>query len=513
MIRNRLLTTLITFLWVLYGQSQIIRPPGSEKTSDSPKTGLELRGMVLDADNQEALPYANIYVLQKQLGVISNEKGAFSISSFGLEKSDTLRFQYIGYKTKKICIGDLDSPAVIYLEEDIINLSETLIFGNTPNPLKIVKQILARKDSNYRKTTSKKQVFIRQRDQMQLEEFRLKYKKSDIPDLDRNLLKLVEEKIPKETTSYTDFLGYLYTTKNPDDSVKAKIDPIRTVSLKEKEVDDMEQIETLFEQLFSNTGEDEYWKIRSGIFSQKMDMEEGKDTVKKDTTRRNTRKTHNYALIVQSRLKYSLFDDKEEWEFLHHTGRYTYTLTGGTRVNGEEVYIIDFSPRNSGKYEGRMYVSRATYALIRADYKYAPEKTGQDIHLLGVGYTESQFSGSIYFEKKDDNYVLKYFSNRQGIRASIERNLSLVKKRKRWLFDAKLNEFAMRLNLGMNFEESIEYLVLEEAALSHEQYAAFKEANLMKVIYVDQFDDSLWSGYPIIEPTKHMKEYKKQQLD
>jgi hypothetical protein len=29
-------------------------------------------------------------------------------------------------------------------------------------------------------------------------------------------------------------------------------------------------------------------------------------------------------------------------------------------------------------------------------------------------------------------------------------------------------------------------------------------------IYVDQFDDNLWSGYSIIEPTKRMKEYKKQ---
>ena len=31
----------------------------------------------------------------------------------------------------------------------------------------------------------------------------------------------------------------------------------------------------------------------------------------------------------------------------------------------------------------------------------------------------------------------------------------------------------------------------------------------MKVIYVDRFDDSLWQGYDILEPTKQMREYKK----
>ena len=30
-----------------------------------------------------------------------------------------------------------------------------------------------------------------------------------------------------------------------------------------------------------------------------------------------------------------------------------------------------------------------------------------------------------------------------------------------------------------------------------------------EIIYVDQFDDELWKGYSIIEPTKQMKEYKK----
>jgi len=34
----------------------------------------------------------------------------------------------------------------------------------------------------------------------------------------------------------------------------------------------------------------------------------------------------------------------------------------------------------------------------------------------------------------------------------------------------------------------------------------------MDIIYVDQFNDNLWKGFSIIEPTEQMKEYKKQEI-
>ena len=37
----------------------------------------------------------------------------------------------------------------------------------------------------------------------------------------------------------------------------------------------------------------------------------------------------------------------------------------------------------------------------------------------------------------------------------------------------------------------------------------FKEKERVDIIYVDQFNEDLWKGYTIIEPTKQMKEYKK----
>ena len=505
-----LLSILITLISFTVGNSQTTQDTVIIEVNENSDPAGELKGLLLDMDMQTPLPYANIYVLHKNRGAISNEKGHFSIDIAGLDETDTLRFQYIGYKTKTITISDLDSSSVVYLKESIINLSEILVFGSNPDPKSIVKKVLENKDSNYKKATSRNKVFLREREIADIEKFKLNYKKSTISELDREMIALIVEKTPKYVTSYTDFLGHLYFNKNQDDSVTLKINPTRAVSLKEEYIADLEQLGSLFESILANTGEDEYWKIKSGIFGQKLDLDEDFDESTKDSLTDYKTNLSYFSSRVRYQLGYITLDDDDEWEFLHKTGKYKYTLAGGTRVNGEDVYIIDFAPDKSGLYVGRMYISINTFALIRADYDYAQGKTGTDFHLLGVGYTENEFSGSIYFEKKADNYVLKYFSRRTGFNATIDRNLALLKKRKRFLFDKKLKEIKVGLELSVKVEESIEYLVLDRKGISDKQFADFEQMKKMEIIYVDQFDDNLWKGYSIIEPTKQMREYKKQ---
>ena len=509
--RKHLFSTFFSLILIIHCHGQTAKDPASVKTEESIYARKELNGLVMDIDKQTALPYANIYVLHKNKGSISNENGYFSLDISDLDKTDTVCFQYIGYKSRNILIGQLDTSSVIYLKEEIYDLTETLIFGNAPDPESIVKKVLKNKESNYKKTTCVRQTFIRDRNVVDIDSIRLNYKKSTIPELDQEKFKLLEESIPEHTTSYTDFLGNIYLTKNQDDSVRLKIDPVRTVTLEEKEIDALKQFDTLFENLLTSTDEKEYWKIKSGIFGEKIDEGPENPEPEKDTLKRNKRELIYYSRNIESQLKYSLLDNKDEWEFLHETGRYNYSLAGGTSFNGEDVYIIDFTPRNNGLYAGRMYISTNTFALIRADYEYAPGKTGRNIHLLGIGYTETQFSGSIDFEKKDSNYILKYFSNKAGTKVSVNRNVEISKKRKRALFDKELMEFKVEIDITVKGENSIEYYVLDDREISDTQFEGFKQPESMEIIFVDQFDDNLWSSYSIIEPTKQMKEYKKQQ--
>jgi len=507
-LKNLYISILFVFLAALVFGQNIGLPDHSDKV---------IAGFTLDSASREPLPYANISVKGKPIGAVSNESGQFSFRNIAIKNNDTIAFQYLGYKTKYVPAKSLDSNSMVYLKEEIINLNELLVFGNAPDARKIVKNVLVYKDSNYVRETCKEQAFIRERYITDFDKMELNCKKSSIPELDDDMVELIENKIPKYTTSYTDFLGDLYLNKNTEDSVTLKIDPTRTVSLKEKDIAELDRVEEVFKKLLKNTADDEYWKFRTGIISQKMDMDEPENDMVSDTTEDtvpdNSRKTKYYDYQVKRWLKFTTFVNEKQWEFLYKTSRYAYTLVGGTRVNGEEVYIIDFEPDNSGMYTGRLFITKDTYALIRADFQYAPDKNGRDIHLFGIGYTENQFRGSVNFVKRGSKYRLKYFSYKSGNTASVDRSFSVMKKKERFLFDKTENEIKIGLDLVVDNEESVEFLLLNNENINQKDFQDFKQPEKMEVIYVDQFDESLWKGYSIIEPIKKMKEYKKQGDD
>lgn len=511
---------------VLFSQTADIAP--GRQSEKSHKLCTQMKGLVLDKKNKSPLPYTNIYVLHKGCGVISNEKGNFAIDVSELQPEDTLRFQYVGYKSRDIIINQLDSLAVIYLEEELFNLSETLVFGTPPDPEVIVEKVLLYKDSNYIKLNCRQKVFIREREINTINQLKLKYKKSSVSMIDRAMIAKAEKSIPRQSTYYKDFLGNLYQSKNKTDSLKFKLEPIKVVALQEDGENEMAQIEGTLEDAFINLEADEYWKLKSGIFSFKVDegSETDSTTTPKDTAltsaerkaqidsiEANNERLKYFRNTMEYRFNYADLYGSYSWDFLYNPGRYNFLLESGTRINGEDVYIISFTPKLLGEFKGRLYISTNTFALIRADYEYAEQKDGTDIHIAGVGYTENLFVGSIYFEKKGEHYRLKYFSIKRGALTSFDRNVAMIKKRKRRFFDKKLEEIKIGLDLGMSNETLLEVLVLEDVEISHGAFAKVIQNDHMDVIYVDQFNADLWKGYTIIEPTTQMKEYKKSTID
>ncbi|MEN8139304.1 MAG: carboxypeptidase-like regulatory domain-containing protein [Bacteroidota bacterium] len=491
----------------------------SQDTARSITPGKELKGIVIDKDKNEALSYANVFVANKNIGTLSNENGMFTISLENFEEGDTLKVQYIGYKTQSIIKPDASALLKVYMEEDTYNLNDVLVFAEDPDPKDIVKQILERKDENYKNTFSKNNTFIRSRNISNIASINLDVKKNNIEELDADIFEHIEEYIPKHSLSYTDFLGDVYINQNKADSVKSKMDPIRVVRLKEKDITELDEVEKIFENLLTNNEEGEYWKVKSGIFSEKINVEdkekedkpeENKDADEADKLKKNERLVKNFNNWVYSKLKYSKLEKKDDWEFLYKPGRYDYELVGGTRIKGEDVYIIDFVPKGKGSFTGRMFVSIETYALIRADYEYAPGETGRDIKIFGISYKEDSYRGSIYFENEEGNYLLKYYSLQTGFSAGVNRNISLIKKRDRFLFDKKLKKLKIGLDIAINEESSIELFVLNRKKINQKQFKQFSQKEKFELIFVDSFDENLWKGYDIIEPTSQMRSYKKR---
>jgi hypothetical protein len=478
--------------------------------SQEVKSQSQIRGLVVDSLKSSALPYANIIVKHKTKGTISNETGYFSLKSEGLKATDTISFQYVGYKTRELILADLDSFNYINLKEEIFNLAETFVFANSPDAKAIVEQILEHKEQNYKKINTKNQVFVRSRELSDITNFDIRLKRNSFPELNKRLLNVFEKHMPKESVSYTDFLGYAYQSEKHEDSLK--LNPIKTVALKEKEISELEELSAVFEKMLNNTNEKEYWKVKTGVLSQKVQIDnDTTDIDSLDAELKNTRKLKYFSRSLEQDLSFSNFESEKQWDFLHNTNRYIYTIVGGTRVNGEDAYIIEFEPKNSGKYKGKMYVAIASFALIRADYVFAENKQGMHFQMFGIGYTVNAFSGSIYFEKQDGIYALKYFSKKLGTSFSFDRPISLLKKRKRFLIDKELFEIKVKFEIDIQSESSVEYLVLDRQIIPDSEYQNFEPPKRMKMIYVDQFDDKLWKDYPIIEPTKQMRVYKKME--
>lgn len=88
---------------------------------------IQLTGTTVAANSNERLPYVNIGIRYKNIGTISDENGAFSISIPAQHKSDTLTFSIIGYKELNIAIEQLEGMKTFSLYPFNTKMTEVVI--------------------------------------------------------------------------------------------------------------------------------------------------------------------------------------------------------------------------------------------------------------------------------------------------------------------------------------------------------------------------------------------------
>jgi hypothetical protein len=481
--------------------------PSYAQNSAADQTYIEIRGMVRDAKAGSPLPYANIYLSASGSGTVSNEEGRFQIDVPEKFVDDSLRFQFIGYYTHTLSVDDVRNHPVIDLTENIVDLSEMVIYGTTPDARSIVKQVLENKDRNYENVTRHKQVFIRQRYTTKVIRMKIDSKKSSLKEFQEAELKMLTRNIPKVSLSFTDFLGNFYASSVQPDTSNVKIRPTRIVRLRKPKNSELDKLEETFNDIMKKTGDDAYWKVRTGILSKKIDVTVP-DSTARDSFKAGKARVAHYRWRMQNSMKFASFENEEYWDFLHNTGRYNYSVLGGTRIGNEEVFIIGFTPAWRGLLMGKLYISTTSYALLRADFGYAPSKSGTDISLLGISYNENLLEGSVIFQKMDYGYELKYMSLRTGDEGGIDRTVSFLKKRNRFLFDKTEDEVKFAVDVVTQSESSVEVMVLDQSPVSEAVFNSITERKFMDVHYVDQFDETLWKGYSIIQPIETMRTFR-----
>jgi len=93
-------------------------------------SGFILSGTLKDSYTNEALPFVNIGISEKEIGTVSNKNGNFELHLERGNIDDTLRISMIGYKTKTVLIKNLYSQndnIQIKLEEEISELEEVIV--------------------------------------------------------------------------------------------------------------------------------------------------------------------------------------------------------------------------------------------------------------------------------------------------------------------------------------------------------------------------------------------------
>ena len=107
----------------------------------------KIRGTIIEAGTNEALPFVNINFKGTTVGCISDFDGNYSIET--REKVDTLVISYIGYKTikKKINIGSYQKLDFT-LETESIALDEVTITPGENPAYRIIRNIIKNKEKN-----------------------------------------------------------------------------------------------------------------------------------------------------------------------------------------------------------------------------------------------------------------------------------------------------------------------------------------------------------------------------
>jgi len=466
----------------------------------------QVRGLVIDATTEKPMPFVNIAIVGSTYGTVSNQNGVFTLNLDIINQTDSIAFHFIAYETFTLGVNDLADGMTIKMREKPVRFRTIAIIANPYSPRELIKIAIERKEDNYPCIAQKREVFKRSNSASYINTFDLLLEKSNIPFIDENLINEMLDSIPRYNRSYTDNLYTLYTI--PTDSAKRnnKVVEIKKVILKEDDGGNLNKVEIALKELFGKQSNDKtFLKYKTGPFVFR-DSHVQVSGLEDDSTVINDKK--NDLLYLDNIFTlYNLHGDMNwNWEFIQKPLRYRYKNMGITGIGGEDAYAISFTGIVGADYDGMIYISIETYAILRIEYSLRKRKKEKKIKLLGVNYNEEENAGLILYEKDEFGYFLKYSMRKSANRYGVKRPFEIIKKQKHFPLNKKLHKVALDINLQGYQESCHETLVVYRENYNEENFKKLTERGI-KPERITSYSDSIWKGYSIIEPTKQMKEY------
>lgn len=85
------------------------------------------KGLVLDKETKEPIPYVNISILESQIGTSSDEDGSYSMQVSDNDLNKVIKFSSLGYESSKMPVSLFLKARKIFLEPLIEQLDEVVI--------------------------------------------------------------------------------------------------------------------------------------------------------------------------------------------------------------------------------------------------------------------------------------------------------------------------------------------------------------------------------------------------
>jgi hypothetical protein len=474
-----------------------------------------ISGVILDAESKEPLAFVNIVVEGQSKGTVSNSEGQFVLDLEGVSANSLVSFSYVGYETLKIKSSELRNSPKVYLKKAHINLAEVQVLSRSLTVKEIIKRVHNNYDKNYPSSARKQRLFFHKYEKAPFkEQNQLVLKKANFVGIDKKTFDDLYKKLPKEFIEYQDALVDLYSDKK-----ESKLIPVKGITLEEGSQQAIfNEFESKLGSFFddidkTNANPDVYYKFRTGILSVKMDKSDADESVwkaNKNDKLNYTVKTDYVKDEILSLLKdYSNIESKN-WEFINKSNKYDYVLDDATILNDEMVYKISFKPKKQGLFEGVMYISTDSFAVLQLDFAFAKGKQSEKFQLLGIGHAINFREGRVIFEKGKSGYYLKYIYARQNEAVSIDRTFSVVKKQKRFFSDKTLNEIKIDAELSFNTQSYREILVLDRDEIDPKQFARAKQPSVMKFKKEFAYTPEIWDNNTVIAPAIELKKYKRK---
>lgn len=482
-----------------------------------------INAKLLDASTQKPIPYATIS-FGKKAGVISNSNGDFQIHfKRKLRASDSLFISCMGYQPKSVAALNF-SEEVLLLSPQSIELDEVLVSNKTYTPEEIIEKAHENLSKNYVFTFHKRKLFFRESNFNNITKNSIKVKETTIPEFNQAFMDSIMKIMPKNADDYTEILGEMYT-KSGEDGFR-KLDIIKASHLydKKKEVS-FEGMEERFNTIFrKHIKRDSYFKIKSGIFGTKEDIDSSlfdsaEDRKEKEKTdafieaqkkkeaerKKNFLKHRKYTIAGLEKGSF-IFEDSH-LNFLEKPNKYRFEVLDYLFIGDAFAYKISFEPKRSADYKGIIYINTDDFAIIRVDYENV--KLLRNFRLLGISYQEKVHKGTLIYDKNDAGiYALKYAEATNTNNFGIKRPLKIIEKNKNVKGRRKQNELSTDLHFIMANTVKKELVVFENHNIAETEFKAFKEKPNLTPTYLPSYDPKFWEGYNVIEPNQAIKDFK-----